>query len=206
MTYGIIRLLFGLVFCMFGLLLIHKKSPLNKRKWNIGLLIIAVLLTTLSFLFPIENAIVSFPCPEAAYSYVSSDAIKLILEGDDTALVVSGNSETNSYIILPKQGSAWKVGRGIDTKTVAKVSSGELLIYVYRYRASNEYYICIFDTSAGLLEITDDQNTQYVPLENGGLSQPGIISAYYAYMHDLIFPYNITINGETISVISYQTD
>lgn len=72
------------------------------------------------------------------------------------------------------------------------------MIYVYRYRDSEDYYITVLDTKGGTSVVKDNQNSEFFCLKKANTALNEIYCTYYAYVADLSDSYSVTVNGETI--------
>ena len=195
-----IRLAFGSITFIIVFLLIRKSGVIHKRRWSIITFVIAIILTTISALIPIENALITFSSPKSAYNYNNSGDVKLIVDGKKTDFVVGAKGDTDIYAIIPKANSGWKIGMGLDTKRIIQTISDGITIYVYQYKNTNDYYITIFDTKGGSLDITDNRNSKFKYLDKSNSSLGRMFYTYYAYINEFNDQYALTINGKLIKI------
>lgn len=200
MFFIMIRLAFGSITFIIGFLLIRKSGVIHKRRWSIITFVIAIILTTISALIPIENALITFSSPKSAYNYNNSGDVKLIVDGKKTDFVVGAKGDTDIYAIIPKANSGWKIGMGLDTKRIIQTISDGITIYVYQYKNTNDYYITIFDTKGGSLDITDNRNSKFKYLDKSNSSLGRMFYTYYAYINEFNDQYALTINGKLIKI------
>lgn len=200
MLFVTIRLIFwGLAF-IICFLLIKKSHIINKRKWSLVAFVVAIILTTVSALIPIEDAFVTFSSPESAFGYVNTGNVKLVVSGKKTDFVIAGKSNTDIYVIIPKSNIGWKLGLGLDTKRIIQKISDGITIYVYQYKNSDDYYITVFDTNGGTSEITDNHGSEFYYLDKTNNALNKTFYIYYAYVENLNDTYILTVNGKVISV------
>ena len=198
--FEIVRLIFCIIALVVCFFLIKKSRVLRKRRWYIICIIIAVMLTILSVLIPIENIFVTFSSPESAYGYVNKGEVKLVVNGKKSDFVIGENGDTDIYAIIPKSDDGWKLGMGADTKRIIKKISDGIIIYVYQYRNSDDYYITVLDTNGGESKITDNQNSEFYHLDKINNTLNKTFYTYFAYVENLNNQYIITVNGNSISV------
>ena len=118
MIFILLRIaVFGIcfVFCFF---LEKRFTSISLKKTVLFALLISAGITTVSALFPTENAFVSFPSPQAAYQYHNFGEIQQILSGQRSDLIVAQNGDKNIHAICPKTPDGWKIGCAFDLKMV----------------------------------------------------------------------------------------
>lgn len=200
MMFLTIRLIFWSIALIISFLLIKKSHIIHKRRWLIIAFVAAIILTTLSALVPIENAFMTFSSLESAYQYTHSGDIQLIIHGETTDFVIGKKGDTDVYLIVPKTEEGWKVGMGLDTKRVSQTISNEIIVYVYQYKNSEDYYITILDSNGGSSKITDVYNSEFFYLDKMNTALGKTFRTYYAYINDLKDDYTITVNGNQIKL------
>lgn len=200
MLFVIFRLIFGCLVFSACFLLIRKSRAIHKRRWLTVALAVAVILTTISALIPIENAFVTFTSPQSAYNYNNTGSVKLVVNGAKTDFVVGAKGDTDVYIIVPKSDSGWKLGMGLDTKRIAQTISDGVSVYVYRYKNSDDYYITVLDTSGGPLEITDTHNSEFQYSDKFNSTLNKTYYTYYTYINGYDEQYVLTVNGKAIKI------
>ena len=194
--FGLIRTFFWcIVFCI-SLYIIKQKKILNK-KWQLVLFFISILtLWTVSGLLPVENVFITFSSPQKAYKYVNSEEVQLVVQGEDTAFVVGKESSRNYVcLIVPKSDSGWKIGRGLDTKLVEQKIVDGIVVYVYQYRKTDDYYVTISNVRGNEVDISDNNNSLFYVLEEGD-----DYYTYYAYVNELDEKYMLTVNGNAFKL------
>lgn len=200
MLFITIRLIFLCLAFTIGFIVIKRINIIHKRKWYLIVFAMVVILTTISALVPIENAFITFSSPESAYQYSNSGDVKLIVDGKETDFIIGAKGKTNSYAIIPKTDRGWKMSIGIDTKRVVQTMSDGIIIYVYQYKNSDDYYITIMDTNGGSLIITDNNNSTFYALSETNSALNKTFYTYYASINGINEQYTLTVNGRTIIV------
>lgn len=199
MLYGIMRYVLGVVVFAIVFLLI-KKSRISKKKsaYLISLIIITIL-TTLLYFIPIENLFISFSSPENAFKYMNTWKIDSIVNGSETDLIIASKNKVNTYKIIPKTNNTWKISTDLETKKYIGFYNG-VSISVYKYKTSNDYYIALFNTDGGRIDISDNLNSKFFSVNkiNTAFSEP--IYYYYTCVYNLDDTYVLNINGEEIKV------
>lgn len=201
MIFGTIRLVFFVIIFVICVLLIWKSRLIHKRRWYLSLLAVTIALTTLSVFIPIENAFITFSSPTAAFEYINTGIVKLIVNGEYTDFVVAEKGNADSYLIIPKEGTGWKLGLGTDTKRIAHKISNGVSIQVYQYKNTDDYYITVLNTEGGIFEISDNHNSEFSYLDKLNPSLNETFYTYYAYVKNFDAQYILTVNGKTISII-----
>lgn len=201
MLFITIRLVFWSLVFIACFLLIRKSNILHKRRWILTVFTTAVVLSVMSFIIPIENVFVTFSSPESAYGYTNSGEVKLIVEGEQSDFVVGEKDSANVYAIIPKVSNGWKLGMGLDVKRIRQTISEEIIIYVYQYKDSDDYYITVFNANGGTLKITDSDNSEFCYLSDFNATLNKTFYTYYAYVNNFDSKYTITVNGRTIALL-----
>lgn len=200
MLFGTIRIILGF-FIFAAFLFIVKVSKTNrKRRFYMISLVLAILCSTLSFLFPFENAFVTFSTPESAFSYTNSGDIKLIIDGSKTNFVVAEEGDISIYSIIPKTEKGWKLGVGFDTKNLIQKVWNGVVIYVYQYKNIDDYYITVLNTNGGPLEIADNCNSKFFYLSKSDEYLNETFYTYCAYIQKMDNQYSLTVNGQSFSL------
>lgn len=200
MLFIIVRLAFWSMIFVISLILIRKSRIIHKCRVSIIAFAISVILTTISSLVPIENALITFSSLESAYNYNNVGKIKLVAEGDKTDFVVGTKSDTDVYTIVPKANGGWKIGMGLDTKEIVKTASDKITIYVYQYKNKNDYFVTVFDPKGDYLDITDNHNSEFKYLERYNSTLDKTFYTYYAYINEFDEQYALTVNGRLIKI------
>ena len=206
--YSFIRALIGVVFLVCSFLVIKKSGLGRKRPLYFACACLSFLLIgTLEFL-PFENFFVTFDSPQAAYDYYTfgKPNIELVVEGDNCDLVIDRQSDADHYLIIPKSADGWKIGLGSDTKRVFQKIFDDVIIYAYRYKSTNDYFITVFDTNGGESTVTDEYGTSFLPLETYNEPLKKAFFTYYAYISNVKTPYSITVNGTKIALNDGQSE
>lgn len=185
---------------MVCFLLVMKSHVIHKRRWSIVTFVVAVILTIISSLIPMENAFVTFSSPQSAYNYNHSGNVKLIVHGNNTDFVVGANGDADVYTIVPKSDGGWKIGMGLDTKRIVHTISDGISIYVYQYKSSDDYYITVLDTNGGPSEVADNHNSIFQCLDKSNSTMNKSFYTYFTYINGYDNQYALTINGKTIKI------
>lgn len=194
--FGIVRLILGCIFLGCSVIII--KFNMNRKRvgFIISLVISVVLVAVLSFL-PLENYFITFDSPKKAYEYynLGKSDIELVVEGDESDFVVNRVNETDTYLIIPKSEDGWKIGIGSNTKRIIQKHSDEIVIYIYQYKNTNDYFITIFNTDGGGLNLSDNYNTKFYSLEKNNNILGKTFVTYYAHVPYFNHQYSILVDG-----------
>lgn len=201
--FGILRIFIGVILGVVAFLFIFKfaKTQMKRQLSIITALAVVALVTVLGFV-PFENLVYSFKSAEDVYGYyyLSAQKPSLVVDGNQSDLVVGQENDTSTLLIVPKTDSGWKIGIGLNTKkTVQKIHEG-IVIYVYRYKNTNDYYVTVFNTNGGELNVTDAYNTEFYPLKNNNSFLDKSFVTYYAYVSDFNSQYCVMVNGDRIEL------
>ena len=193
--FGLIRMIFWIAVFGISIAVLSKYGSLDKKRNRLFLFIIITLLWTGSGLVPIENLFMSFSTPEKSYSYVNGEEVKLVVYGQESALVIGEESEF-VYLVVPKGEKGWKIGRGLDLKFITTQYFDGVIVSVYQYKNTDEFYVEVMDIDGKECKVTDNQNSSFEILEidvNGNKQYH-----YYAYVCGLNENYVLDVNNEKI--------
>lgn len=202
--FSIIRLLVGCIFLCCSALIIKKSAAIHKRTLYIVCAIFSVILTVVLTFLPIENLFVTFDSPKAAYEYLNlgKSNIELVVEGEECDFIVDCKNDSYTYLIIPKTSDGYKIGIGSNTKKVVQKISDEIIICVYQYKNTSDYFITILDTGGGETDISDNYNTTFYPLARKNNSFGKTFVTYYGHFSAFELPYSVAVNGKKIVVTS----
>ena len=200
--FVIIRILIGGMLFAANHIILHWLKKSNKRTWRLLLAIIVLVLTSFTFLLPLENMFVTFDSPKDVYEYVKlgKPNIKLIIENSETALVINEENGTYSYLIVPRTSMGWKLGVGADTKLVSSCLVDGIAVNIYQYKSTSNYYLSVIDTDGSGGKISDSANSEFIPLNVDTISTDTEVQAYVAYISELTPQYCIWIDGKKVSL------
>ena len=153
-------------------------------------------------LIPREIGTQDYSSPEEAFRYKNQGEILLVLEGKQSAYVVAkqtGNSY--SYDFIARDDDVWHPVAGISTKPTV-ITQGSIVVRIYQYDETSDYYISITDGKGQDIEIADNRNSHFCKIGDSYEVSDRTFSmyTYYAYIDGLDAAYQLTVNGEALSV------
>lgn len=149
----------------------------------------SVLCFTILWFIPFENSFLSFSTVQEAYSYYSNDDIEVMIEGQDTCLIVTKNKKSRQMLIFQKQENEWKIKNGFNV-TISSLNSPDKTFFYLLYDADyKDRYIKISDAFNSELDISDNFGTVF---------QKDSKNNYYAYIADYSDNYSVNINGKEV--------
>lgn len=202
----IIRIvIFGLIFLIIHLTVSKSEKIEGKKTWDTIALVICVLAAAVSCLIPVENALVTFPSPQKAYTYwYGSDNVILVIDGEDTSRVIEkkGN-DTFTGAVLPKTKEGWKIAGPLDNVNSETRIYNEIIIWVYNREGSDDYYLQLFDSKDRReLQVTDSLGSEiYDYKEYDSRLRDSTKWYYFTCVTDLDGDYELTIDGKTFSLL-----
>ena len=198
--YNVIRLIIGCIFLLCSIIVMKNFKAISKRVLYIASSGLSVLLIVVLMFLPFENLFLTFGSPKDAYEYSNSrqSNIELIVEGDNCDLIIDRKNDSDAYLIIPKTADGWKIGIGADTKRIAQKISDGIVIYVYQYKDTSDYFITILDTNGGESIVSDEYNTEFLSLERYNDLLEKKFVTYYAHIANLNSQYSVTVNGNKI--------
>lgn len=198
--YIIIRLIIACIFLLCSITAIKKSKVIRKHILYIIFTSLSVILIVVSAFLPFENLFVTFDSPKAAYEYfnLGKSNIELIVEGDDCDFIIDRKNGSDTYLIIPKTADGWKIGIGLNTKRIGQYLSNGIVVYVYEYKNTNDYFITILDTNGGKSTVSDEYNTKFYSLERNDDSLGKTFVTYYAHITNLNPQYSVIVNDNKI--------
>ena len=146
---------------------------------------------------PLENAVYTFPTPEAAADYVGFGDVTDVVEGAESALFLTGGSGQYQMRVFPKTADGWKLCGENGTDIKGFFSGEDTAIQLVQMKNSTEYYVVVIYTG-GKAEVTDSCGSAFQTLQEGdGITSDSIC---LAYVPGYDAQYVLTVNGETISL------
>lgn len=198
--YNIIRLIIGCIFLVCSIIVIKNSKVIRKHILYIAFTSLSVLLIVVLTFLPFENLFITFDSPKAAYEYfnLGKSNIELIVEGDDCDFIIDRKNDSDTYLIIPKTADGWKIGVGSNTKRIVQKLSNGIVLYVYQYKDTSDYFITILDTNGGESTVSDEYNTKFFSLERYNDSLGKIFVTYYAHITNLNPQYSVIVNDNKI--------
>lgn len=189
--FSLVRMSLFIILVTVCIFIINKKAQPHRRVQAIivSVFCCSVLSLTMLELIPFENMFLSFETPEEAYAYYSNNEVDLMIEGEDTCLILAkGNSK--KLQIFKKRESGWKIRTGFKINITMPKTVGLTVVSVLSIDESDDKYIKINNAVDSQLEISDNRNSVFLQ---------GSDKSYYAYVDDFSENYSININGKTVS-------
>ena len=198
--YAIVRMILASLLGGLAIIILEKFTALRKRVVYTVAISISMLFCIALVFWPFENLFVTFDSPDAAYEYFNpgNSNIVLTIEGDACDFVIDRKDNSDSILMIPKNQNGWKVGIGSNTKRITHQASNGIIISVYQYKNTNDYFITILDTEGGESIISDDYDTVFYPLEEKNEFLGEIFVTYYAHVSNFDSQYSVVVNGSKI--------
>lgn len=198
--YNIIRLIIGCIFLVCSIIAIKNFKSIRKHILYIVFTGLSVLLIVVFTFIPFENLFITFDSPKAAYEYfnLGKSNIELIVEGENCDFIVDRKNDSDTYLIIPKTADGWKIGVGSNTKRILQKLSNGIILYVYQYKDTSDYFITILDTNGGESTISDEYNSKFFSLERYNDSLGKNFVTYYTHITNLNPQYSVIVNGNKI--------
>lgn len=193
MALVISRVLALLLFSALGIIVIKKTKYSRSRKAMLFSFVVSVLLVTLSALVPIENIFLKFSNPKNAYNYSNLGQVELIVDGKLSSFVVAKGSNAYNYnfSIVPKCGNSWKIGSAFDTKIISQRFLDDIVVYIYRYRNSSDYFVSIHNKDCSELLLEDNRGSKFHTLSSSNSATGETVYTYYAYVNNIDDQYKV---------------
>lgn len=198
--YNIIRFIIGCIFLVFSITAIKKSKVICKHILYVVFTSLSMILVVVLAFLPFENLFVTFDSPKAAYEYfnLGKSNIELIVEGDDCDFIIDRKNDFDTYLIIPKTTDGWKIGIGSNTKRIVQKLSNGIVLYIYQYKNTSDYFITILDTNGGKSTVSDEYNTKFYSLERNNDSLGKVFVTYYAHITNFNPQYSVIVNDTKI--------
>ena len=189
--FSLFRFIFWITFfiIIFIVRCLKKKNTysLEPKRFLLFILLFIILVTFSGFI-PVENAFITFSTPEQSYKYCDNSDLAYVIEGNQSAMVVSTNKD---YLIIPKSENGWKIGMRANTKTKKQLIDSGFWIFLIEHDKIEDCYIMIYSAEK-IINISDSIDTVF------GVSEDCRFA--YAYIEEYKDPYTVVINGISITV------
>lgn len=200
--YVIVRLMICLVLLFCSIIIIKKTKTTHRFiLYSISTCISIALSIVLAFL-PFENLFVTFDSPKSAYEYynLGKSNIELIVEGDNCDFIVDHKSDSDTYLIIPKTENGWKIGIGPSTKRIVNKSKDSIVLHVFQYKNTSDYFVTVTDTRGGKSTVADNYNTKFYSIEKNDDYLNKTFVTYYAHITSNNQHYSVTVNDVIIEL------
>ncbi|MBR0540957.1 MAG: hypothetical protein IJK26_01985 [Clostridia bacterium] len=197
MFYYSVRLVLFLL-CIFIYFYLYKRHHLTKIKSKIFWCVVAVVICV-SFVFPIDNLLLSFSSPEKSYKYTHLGNTTVVAEGLNSSFLVEQKNEQSIYSLIPKKEDRWKTDLGHTTQLVYQKIDENIIVYFYKCKNTEDYYISVLNTNGGVSDITDNNNSYFTHIEYYDENTENSYYTYYAYIGNLEKEYSVNIDNTVIS-------
>ena len=164
-------------------------------------IVLSIILFLTSFIFPFENCFFSFNSIENLCNYINFpyNTTSFLIEGKETDFIVTNDFDTTKYLILPKENNRWKLPNKSQKLLINQKRINDVLVYLYKYTKSDDYYIRVIDIKGNSLTISDSRQSRvFENIQTNTATQKEFIT-YYVYVHNLDSNYFLLINGKRIS-------
>ena len=110
---------------------------------------------------PLENAVYTFPTPEAAEGYVGFGDVSDVVEGAESTLFLTGGSGQYQMRVFPKAPDGWKLCGENGTDIKGFFNGEDTAIQLVQMKNSAEYFVVVIYTGG-----RDEQNRRKEQLTN----------------------------------------
>ncbi len=181
----------------FFILTVNKHKIIQKNFLRFTYVCISLLLVIILCLFPFENLLFVFDSPGDAYKYIkNSSSIDLLIKGNHCDFIVDENKGSITHLIIPKTPDGYKIDTGYNTKIVSQKVKDNMIMYVYNYRDTKDYFVVVFNTGGKILNIEDQFESKFESLNYYNNSLKCDFFTYYAHISKYDTDYRVRINGD----------
>lgn len=186
-----------LMCCLFSRI----RVKVGRRTFMAG----GAVLCCLLLLSSVGNLFITFPSAEKAYEAIThgDTNVELVVEGNECDLIVDVNVSEGYHRIhfIPKTSNGWKASilSGVEYVVDLFYQNGAA-ISVFKYRFSEDYFVCIDKIQPGESVVFDSCGSEFlmVSMEKPGYENGQI--SYYAHIVDIASPYWVEIDGRRIDL------
>lgn len=198
--FSVVRIIIGCIFLVCSIIVINKKAVKKRALYVIFTGISIALISVLAF-FPFENLFITFDSPEKAFEYYNFGRYdtKIVVEGNDCDFVVGCKNDKDTYSIIPKTADGWKIGIGSNIIEISKVFYDGIIVRVFQYRNTDDYFVSVFNPAGGESDISDKFNTRFYSTARVNDTLDKKYVTYYAFVPDFDLQYSLNVNGEEIA-------
>lgn len=201
--YVFVRLFICLLIALITSVLINNNRKNNKTKIKNKMFLVAVtsIILYLFLLFvPFENCVHTFKSAESSLKYSNFHTPNLTIDGDTTSLTIyKKDISSNDVLIIPKSDNGWKIGRGIDTKSIKFNSNKLYSVNICYYRNTDEHYIILTDWNDEITSLHDNKNSDFKELFQTNKAEK--VKVYATYIGDLDSSYVLVVNNQEYEFI-----
>lgn len=159
--------------------------------------IFAVLVLTLNFM-PVENLVIGFSTPEAAFKYNNSGEILEINEYTDCALVIASTEDGKiTTHVLPNKDGKWKLETVYNRRRDVTTMNYCIVERLYIPDSNNCFVIITHSTDGNIADpptnVADSHNTKFE-----AVSYPDVLTFYYGFVENMDDAYSVHVDGKKI--------
>ena len=190
-----------LLICVLGLIAItvSKHTSFSRRTTIVASTVLILVITTISSIYPFENAFYSFSTPEKAFSYAQSGKVLDVVEGQKSCMVVYQDASGYDTWLAPKGDTGYKLPGFYETKThrLQMTFLGDTSVFVKQING-DFYFQTGFVYSAN--PVITDASGKSIPVHTDVLSDESKVFVFaYDYTTVPIETYSIFIDNEQFS-------
>lgn len=161
--------------------------------------VVLAIVSEASVFMGVDNNIVSFSTPQKAYAYSHTGNAEVVADGAESTFMVHYNgADSAEQYLLPKKGNRWTPGLGMNLVTVKEKSEGNMFIYIYNCRGTDDYYAVVRYFSDSPKTISDNHNSDFGKYISIDFTDE-FCYMNYAYIGSFDGGYQITIDDTAIT-------
>ncbi len=145
MNYSLIRIIIAIVLVTLFVFIKRKTFRFTLKK--VIFLVVGIVATYYTLMFVrFENIFMSFPSAESVWRYENiGEEIKMVIEGEDSSLVIYTQENNISYEVYPKTADGWKLNTILFEKTQFKIIGNPVkcVVALCKTQNSKECFIII---------------------------------------------------------------
>lgn len=178
--------------------LVNKKKKIN-RSVIIAVFVVLAIVSEASVFLGVDNNIVSFSTPQKAYAYSHTGNAEVVADGAESTFMVHYNgADSAEQYLIPKKGNRWTPALGMNLVTVKEKSEGNISVYIYNCRGTDDYYAVVRYFSDTPKTISDNHNSDFGKYISIDFTDE-FYYMNYAYIGSFDGGYQITVDDTTIT-------
>jgi hypothetical protein len=198
MLFDAIRIILWLAISIFAVFKIRHSRIVRKKLITILTVVLCLLLTSVSGMFPVENLFINFKSPVSVFNYTNTGKIDEIIYGQESCMVIYTKDNAKGHYIVPKAEKGYKIPSYFGTRKISHKFDESGLFDVYNVRGTEDYYV------VGSINLKENENEIEIfnkkEKVESNIIRVGNTDFIYFFLNDFSKEYYLVVNGEKITI------